>query len=75
MNYFHAWKDLNIQKRIFLTWCAFYKLGFLTYFYLCCKQMFLSGMDFSGYEVIRLACQSHKLQEKPLLRQNVNSLP
>lgn len=25
-------------------------------------------MDFSVYEVIGLACQSHKLQEKPLQR-------
>ena len=66
MSYFHAWKDLNIPETYLFDMVCLLQVGIFNLFYLPYKQRFLSCVDFSVYEVVRLACQSHKLQEKPL---------
>ena len=64
--YFHAWKDLNIPETYLFNMVCLLQAGIFNLFYLPYKQRFLSCMDFRVYEVVHLACQSHKLQEKPL---------
>lgn len=63
---FSAWKDLNIPETYLFDMVCLLQVGIFNLFYLPYKQRFLSCMDFSVYEVVRLACQLHKLQEKPL---------
>ena len=66
MSHFHAWKDLIIPETYLFDMVCLLQVGIFNLFYLPYKQRFLSCMDFSVYEVVRLACHSHKLQEKPL---------